>query len=492
MKVCNQIANLFCSNSLITSTKEDFDFFEQIYKLDSIHVPIEQEVNTCFIELSVRETITIYVNIDESDEDLIYTPSQVFNTFRSDLEVNMRGIEALTLITLKIKIRKQIVNNCISICSLGVFSNYLNSFTTNDLLIFFSEKIKAHENIIFISKEITQTYQSGSIAFSNSSKTEINFSLNSQNRFIQLKKIQASTHATQLSDKTLLPEDFDFVSGLDSQLLPIIQRIHFTLIVFSIFDITQLDDNRLTFRLNGYKGIDGEVDTNSSEINLIIEEYKYINNWIYQSGNLNDKLGIARNIISLHLNSSNDLSFKGNMFSSILSAYKVYEKQNIKQYIEIRNKLSDQLIDYNKRASSIVESFASTFQKSALSVVTLFSSIIAVKVLGTSSPSKSLLTYSVIFVIIFLIISLVYMLMSKSEASEQKERYKRSYENFKDRYTDLLNFEDINKILNNDREFNADVEFIEKKIKNYTVLWSISLIAIFMFVLIYYLSELCI
>lgn len=491
MKVCNQIANLFCSNSQITSTKEDFDFFEQIYILDSIDVPIEQELHNCFTELSERETITIYVNIDEADEDLTYTQNHEYNIFKSDLEVNMRGIEAKTLISIKIKIRKQIVENYISICSLSVFSDYLNSFTTSDLLNFFSEKIKAYENIIFISTEIAQIYQSGSIAFSNSSKTEINFSLNSQNRSIQLKKIQASTHATQLSDKTLLPEDFDFVAGLESQLLPIIQRIHFTLIVFSIFDITHLDGNNLTFRLNGYKGIDGELDTSLPRINLIIDEYKYINNWIYQSGNLNDKLGIARNIISLHLNSANDLSFNGNMFNSILSAYKVYEKQNIKQYIEIRNKLSDQLIDYNKRASSIVESFASTFQKSALSVVTLFSSLIAVKVLGASNPSKNLITYSVIFVVIFLFISLIYMLMSRSEASEQKARYERSYKNFKDRYTDLLNSEDINKILNDDREFNADVEYIQKKIKNYTILWSISLIAIFIFVLIYYLSELC-
>lgn len=172
-----------------------------------------------------------------------------------------------------------------------------------------------------------------------------------------------------------------------------------------------------------------------------------------------------------------------------MSAYKVYEKQNIKQYIEIRNKLSDQLIDYNKRANTIVEGFASTFQKSALSVLTLFSSIVAIKLLGSSAPSNNFVIYGSVFSFIILFISLAYMIIARYDTFSQRDRYKSSYLNFKERYTDLLNEEDIQRILNNDKEFNEDILFISKKIRNYTYLWIIVLILIFIIVIYYLINE---
>jgi len=490
MDICKPIIELFTSNFQILSSNEDFDFFEQKFRLESIDIPDRRKLFDCINQFPARDILTLYVNIDEADDNVTYAEPSDFPTFKSSLLVKMGGIEVGTLITVKVMIRKQVINSYVSICSLPDFTNYLNTFETYDLLSFFSEKINAHGRIIFSSKEIDRTYQSGTLAFTNLSHQEINFTIDDQARLNRLKVIKSSTHATIFSDKMIIPEDFDFVPDLSFDMRMIIQRMHFTLIIFSIFDITHFSNNKLTFRLNGYKGIDGIVDICSIQISSFIKEYGDIYNWIYQSGNLNDKLGLARNIISLHLNPSNDLSFSGNMFSSILSAYKVYEKQNIKQYIEIRNKLSDQLIDYNKRANTIVEGFASTFQKSALSVLTLFSSIIAVKVLSTSTTSSvNFATYSTTFSVIIVIISLVYMLISRSEALEQKLRYERSYLNFKDRYTDLLNSEDITRILNDDREFNADIKFITKKIRSYVVLWTIILIMIFCFIILYYLSE---
>ncbi|MCX2432164.1 hypothetical protein [Pedobacter sp. GR22-10] len=489
MAVCVPLIELFSSKFQLSSSHEDFDFFEQKYTLETIDIPNEQKLNDCIGLFSNRDSISFYVNIDDADDDVTYFEPSDFPVFKANLEVSMRGIETGTPITIKISIRKQVITNRLSICSLLDFATYLESFTTYDLLSFFSEKIAKYETIVFISKQISQTFKSGSLAFTNLEQEAVTFTVNQETRLNRLTNIKSSTHATLLSDKMVIPEDFDFSPDLESELKTIIQRIQFTLIIFSIFDITHLSENKLTFRLNGYKGIDGAVDITSILIDSYINEYTDIYNWIYQSGNLNDKLGLARNIVSLHLNTANDLSFSGNMFSSILSAYKVYEKQNIKQYIEIRNKLSDQLIDYNKRANSIVESFASTFQKSALSVLTLFSSIIAIKVLGTSTTSGNFVTYSTIFSLIILGISLLYMLISKAEANEQKSRYKSSYLNFKERYTDLLNTDDIRRILNEDKEFEADVKFITKKIKSYTILWSIVLIAIFLFIIMYFINE---
>ncbi|MEZ2338823.1 hypothetical protein AB6735_24445 [Mucilaginibacter sp. RCC_168] len=79
--------------------------------------------------------------------------------------------------------------------------------------------------------------------------------------------------------------------------------------------------------------------------------------------------------------------------------------------------------------------------------------------------------------------------MSRTESFEQKERYEKSYQNFKERYTDLLNSEDISRILNEDKEFDADIKYIKKKIKSYTILWIMVLAMITIFIAIYFLNE---
>lgn len=490
MNVFNLLIKSFSSNYQLSSSREDFDIFEQKFCLQSIGVPSELELNQAIESLGDSNSITIYINIDQSDDDITFSKGADYNVFRSDLEIKIGGIEADTVISVKLIVRKHISQNRLAIFSIEDFKSYLEAFSTYDLIDFFSEKINHYNKVIFCSNDIHQNCETASFAFGSTlNEQQVNFALDNETRGIRIKNIQSSTHATSLSDKMLIPDDFHSIRTLPEQLKAIFDKVNFTLIIMAIFDITHLSDNILKFQINGYKSIDGSVDTTLIPVVDYIDEYREIYNWIYRSGNLNDKLGLARNIISLHLDKENDLSFKGNMFNSILSAYKVYEKQNIKQYIEIRNKLSDQLIDYNKRASIIVETFASAFQKSALSVLTLFSSIIALKVLGSSNTSENFVVYSVIFSIVIILISFIYMVISRAEAIEQKKRFATSYENFKERYTDLLNVDDIRRILNEDKEFNADIHFIEKKIINYTALWAVILTLICIFTVLYFLYE---
>lgn len=49
--------------------------------------------------------------------------------------------------------------------------------------------------------------------------------------------------------------------------------------------------------------------------------------------------------------------------------------------------------------------------------------------------------------------------------------------------------EDIVRILNDDKEFNAGIKYIEKKIKSYTILWISVLGMIFIFIAFYFINE---
>ncbi|MEJ2901642.1 hypothetical protein WAE58_04375 [Pedobacter panaciterrae] len=483
------LVGLFNSNYEISNTQEDFEIFEQKCVLKSTVIPTEQSLQDYISLIPDGDSLAIYVTF-EGAEAITFIKETDFYDFKSAMELGLNAMEENSSISLKINITKSVFNNRLTLYSLSDFETYLNGFATRDLLEFFSEKIKIYGNIVFQAAGISAESWSASLGFVNSSWTgDSMFVMKEQDRNARLKSIQSSTHAVVLSDMSIIPEDFHFFPVLGTTLKAIFDKLSLVMIIMATFDLTNLKGNTLTYRLNGYKGIDGNADISTLAVDECIGEYSDIYSWINQSGNLNDKLGLARNIISLHLNPSNDLLFTGSMYSSVLSAYKVYEKQNIKQYIEIRNKLSDQLIDYNRRANSIVEGFASTFQKSALSVLTLFASIIAIKVLSNSSPAVNFVAYSVGFSMVVLLISLVHMFISRSETFEQRRRYSQSYLNFKERYTDLLNHEDIQRILNHDVEFNADIIFINRKIRNYTILWSVVLILITAFIFGYLINE---
>jgi len=71
-------------------------------------------------------------------------------------------------------------------------------------------------------------------------------------------------------------------------------------------------------------------------------------------------------------------------------------------------------------------------------------------------------------------------LASRWELNKQKERFTQSYQNLKLRYRDLLNDEDIQRILNNDKDFNDDIAFINGKKKVYSNLWITAIITFFL------------
>ena len=75
----------------------------------------------------------------------------------------------------------------------------------------------------------------------------------------------------------------------------------------------------------------------------------------------------------------------------------------------------------------------------------------------------------------FLLISLCLMFFSRWEINKELVRYNDFYANLKERYTDLLDSSDINRILNGDKDFQSNQSFIKERKSKYTALWILSL-----------------
>ncbi|MDV3462291.1 hypothetical protein CMV04_14850 [Elizabethkingia anophelis] len=463
---------------------EDFNDFTAECTFSSILLPSEENIRDLFSYIRDIDNCFVFFSIDQG-EAVTFKKDSHYSQFLDDLKILISSHEIGEIVKVKISIYKNSGDNQFYFYSQECFFNYIKSFDSYGLASFFSSSIFNPNSRIYI--QINDFV--GKI---NSNKFLIAANYESQGDDFEYRKkridnIISNNHSSFFGKLKVLPEDFIFAGDgvIEEEALEQFKKLAKILLISSIFDITDLSRECFTFKLNGYKSISSsyyikDITTNS------LEDYYKIYQWIYSSGNIVDKIGLARNIISLHLKKDSCLELEGDVYESLRSSYKIYEKQNIKQYIEVRNKMSDQILDYSKRVITITDNFASGFQRSALSLVTFFSSLIVSKILAAPKNNSDFILYSTIITFVFIGVTFTYMMISRSELKDQKNRFIKSYKDFKKRYTDLLTREDIERILNNDEEHKSDLSFITKKMRWYTTLWIIILLLIFIATLIYY------
>lgn len=461
------LQNFFPSFSVITVIENDRDFECELTATTFSAKDIES-IQTSFDFLQPNDQLSFLVEFGEANPVTFHSSLPTFEDFKSKLEDEYSHQEGEPIkATFKI-IKKNVASN-ISIYDLEIFFNTLDKLAVAQSLVIFNRVLSNTHYIIFNVLNLDKPFNTANIFFTQvGADTPTHIFADRQKR---IDSVLTASNYTNIKEHNLTPDDFEIQieNAKHNKLCLLFNRYSALLSVIYLFDITTLKENQLEFKINGYKSIKGTIDVSKTISGT--EEYFSIYNWVYSGGNLNDKIGLARNIISLHFLKSGEIGLKGNPFQSIQSSFKVYEKQNIKQYIEIRNKISDQLLDFNNRANKVIETFAIGFQKSALALISFYISAIVIRVLSKGDFVNVFSLDATLLSIAFIIGSFIYYRVAKWEVIEQRKRFVDSYTNLKERYTDLLEKDDIQRILNNDIEFNADVAFINNKLKAYSNLW---------------------
>ncbi len=469
MKFIDDYIKLLFPDSIVTASKENAKEFKAIFLANSYRTIDSKELEHYFTFLQKRDTFHCSVTFGNSDPITINSANLDFNLFVANLDqesLYLRDVE----ISIDITITKTINDLECTIYDIETFINTLKGFDANQFFTVFSRLITTNQGIKFKVYNLKSTFCTSTISFSSISNEFQNIGNPKRDEIFENFKSQC--HFTNIENFKLLPNDFHFneINPTYTEIKDLFKLYSNLLAVIYLFDITTLNGHEIEYKINGYKAFKGVSELNKA-INESFDEYYEIYDWVYNGGNLNDKIGLARNIISLHFAKNRGLDLQGQPFQSIKSSFKVYEKQNIKQYIEIRNKISDQLLDFNNRASKIVETFAVGFQKSSLALISFYISAIVIRVLSKGEFVNIFSLDATVLSFAFLLGSFAYFWVSRWEIKEQRKRFVDSYHNLKERYTDLLENDDIKKILNDDKEFNEDVKFIDSKRKIYTRLW---------------------
>lgn len=318
MKLTDQIFNLF-STDFELGELEYQDRYEGSCRTKTLGLPDENDLKSLVDKIPSRDSFIFTINY--FGKFIEYGKDNNFTEFISNLKEEMQydfEPDEDDFIELKLNISKHIETNVLSIYSLDSFEKYIISLNLKDLLGVISIINRLPRFIFNIQEDSQYELKSNRIAFTTDSDLDINGISGSLKRLVEVCNFQNS------SQYYFSPDDF-FIERTPTRPLEIIfdkLKVIFSLIY--ICDSSLILGDCLVANINGYR----RIDLNLKFSSLDTSEYEYAFNvyrWIYSDGNLYDKIGLARNVISLHT-SDNSLNISKNTFGSILSGFKIYLK----------------------------------------------------------------------------------------------------------------------------------------------------------------------
>ena len=461
-----------------TIIKEDFTKLECEVKLIIQQTPTDITLQSLLPACSDRDSWRLQM-ITDGDDDLfdLRAGINIADAYDKNHIIPYHGDEVSLMYT----ILKSKRNDIITVYDFNQFLNYIKELTItaafNAIQNNLDEKL-----VVEIWSEQYERFYTGSIAFikKDDAQTEcIILNKDKERRKEKCKELcQWNNRFTNLT-----PEDFFIVDReTDSPLSLIFDQLSMLLSLCYVADFSSVDRNCLTLRLSGYKTMTIKsymVKTEDMHFNTDSAKQWYkIYDWCYTGGYTSERLCIARNIISLNCSNTNELSLNALTLDAIKSNFKIFEKDNVRQYINVRNDISQTLLAMQEKVNAIVEGFTGDFHKSVISLGTFFLTVMVVRVIAKGDITGGFTGNIVLLSFAFIVLSFVNLIYSRMLLERKEKLFTKHYEQLKDRYSQLLSEEEIQKVFEDSdpKKVGTHANYIQWQKNRYTWIWAIALL----------------
>lgn len=439
--------------NVFSESPSDWSVFEDTHQMEltfgvtkaDMHLPSSFPLEL----IAARDGMTIrwnYMELDDEDNVAYMSEKDNWSDFKTDYDEVTVGEDLM----IKVSINKKIDKHILSVYDYESFVGFLERKSLSEFMGIFNNVLD--KNICFeVQDEKFQEWHTDTIAFvPRSSDTFADFKLVEDYRTRRLANQKDICYTDSVISSHLIPEDF-FVSNFrdNDKLQEIFMHVNCLLCLMFLFDSSKLTVDSLEYKLAGLRSYPNTVFYTSSIgiVNMPIElEFYKIYRWVYSNGDIFDKIGIARNIISLNFD-PHSFALKNGTFPSILSNYHVYEKENSLQYIELRNKISEILIDLQDRINKITDDYLADMRKNLFTIVSFILTTIVVRTLSHQSDIMGGFSKPILAIIFGLLIaSIVYLYLCRCEIKRKISLFEKHYGQLKNRYNALLCETELEKV----------------------------------------------
>ncbi len=359
------------------------------------------------------------------------------------------------------------------------FINFLREEKLVDTLENLSSRFN-NKNIQFYCFEDSEEFSNGYFNFISvgidaryidkfNSKDERDLKLDLYDARVDLRN--KASHFFNAGSLRFIPEHFSFdVEIRAAHWKDVFERWETIFYLVYLSDYSSIEENIIGFKIKGYKTLSCKTDGGVPK--TVLKELRQVYEWVYSEGPFIDKIGIARNVLSIHIVNDDINTLEIGTCASAQSGYDLYLKDNVKQYIEVKNKIADMLHSQSEKSSAIVKDMFNMFKTSIWTFITFFITVFLFRSSLNSSGDKGSAVFWVGIALI--LVSFLYILFARKEVEDEQQRLISKYSEISNRYKDLLNKADLEKILrpsNGSSSEEIEITYIDKKKEKYTKYW---------------------
>lgn len=466
------------------SFKEDFRRLEYSFGFELKKIPKKEDLCLHLPDVPLRDSWRLRL-LSEADEPLIdiKTGDDIGSKYNADELQQYSGGDIRLIYT----IEKKKKDGVLSIYDYAQFVEYLQGLSVfeileaiknslDDALLF---EIIGSDYECFTTKTISANHKDNKAA--SPKETEVDRTRHENcGRYCQW--------ATKLP--TILPEDLHIIEKpKEGELAKMFDQLCLLLSVCYVADFSNVERDALIIRISGFKTLVSELDKvkvrDLAFDTVSVEQWFEIYDWCYTGGYTSDRLVIARNIISLNCTDSLSLKLNPSTLGAIKSNFRIFEQDNVRQYIKVRNDLSKDLLDLQDRINNIVEGFTGDFRKNVVGLGTFFLTLVVVRVVANGQWTGAFSTQIVALSFVFIALSVVLLVYSRLNLEKKEKLFTRHYDQLREWYKSLLSEEEAEKIFvdRNPKIVGAHTNYIQWQKKKYTWIWIGTLVAMSLFLI---------
>ena len=427
--------------------------------------------------INARDTLQISIlesNGPDASTEISYLSTDSDNNW--DVFVQQYdGIDKDDSRRIVLKIAKTSCNDSVSIYDKDAFLDYLNGLTFNQVIHTINDRIENHNRIFEIQGDFDNIV-AGNVAFVSKDFVPTFSSPIADKQSVILKANQFC--CCEIIKSNLIPSDLFVVEKQgDGDYVKLLNKLTILYAACFIFDYVKCPNTSFDYKLNGFKSYSDNIESTTigtvDIATLSAHQYCEIFLWVYTGGNTLDKLVIARNIISLNLTDSKKLSISDKTIDAIISNYRIYEKENVKQYIGIRNDISKQLRDYQKEVIKTVDEFDGDFKKVFFTFLTFIFTTTLIRVLSKNINMTTLIPDEIILLLLlYSILSLCYFFYARYVLDEKIKLIDNQYTKTRNFYNEILSDKEQSDLFDDVRNNEGSYQAFQKERKTkYKILW---------------------
>ena len=452
-----------------TVVSERMKVYEASFKFEVENAPEYSYFLNIIQEVSQRDKIKITLQ-DETERiyDLLVADEDGYKSF-------IKETLADETIDVRVRIDKQVVGNHFSIYSFDEFAKDILSLSVEDVMSAFSNLLKQSSNyLVFDVYSPVTMFATKTMFFVPSGNGMVNTEFNRARRMEDCKEV---SYFYNFDVYEVLPDDFKITIDYENNpLTELFQKIMVLLSISFIATSSTISGSQLKGIINGQRTMEYCCDIDQLTGNKILYS---IYNWIYTDGSPIDKAIIVRNVISLHCKYVSITEIDEKVMASIQSNYNLYLKENVKEYLELKNKVAEFISGTVSKTGEYATGLLDKFKSNIIAIFGFIFTVILANIVS-DQPLDNLFTKDITIIIECVLVgSFVYLIICYYQSRYEIKKVYDSYEQLKLNYKEILTEDDLLEIFGDDEMLKEMKKTISKSKKIYLGMWIIFLMGAF-------------